>query len=209
MPGLRRGFRRQPPWRGILVALFIVAATIVGWSRNGEAPTPRSIGPIVGAVETPGVEMPPSDAVPTRTGPRLTPRTIPPRCAGLEPPPDDLDPRQELQVVHADLDGRGCGVPLGFDGRRLVVPDPSGEAEDFELHGITRDAVLLAGDWDCDARDGIAFHLPASGELLRFDRLPEAGGELRARTEPTGVRGGTASVRVTDRGCAEIVIDPP
>jgi tRNA A-37 threonylcarbamoyl transferase component Bud32 len=205
---LRRGDRRRPPWRGILVSLLIVAATLAGSSPTGEAPTPRSIEPDAGAGETPGIERPPSDAVPTTTQPRRTPRTVPPLCAGLQPPPDDLGPGQALQVVHADLDGRGCGVPLGFDGRHLVVTDPSGGAERFVLDGISRGAALLAGDWNCDGREGIAFYLPASGELLRFDRLPEVGGELRARTQPVGVRGGTASVRVEDRGCAEIVVDP-
>ena len=100
-------------------------------------------------------------------------------------------------------------MPVSYDRGQLRTVSPAGHVERFAVTGVAADAVLLAGDWDCDGHEGIALYVPSSGETLRFDRLPEPGEEVRAVTEPTGVLHGAASVRVDADGCAELVVGPP
>jgi hypothetical protein len=123
-------------------------------------------------------------------------------------PTGGSEANRTVQVVPVDLAGAGCAVPLRFDGRHLMLPDLRGQEQRYELSGVARDAILLAGDWNCDGREGIALYLPSSGELLRFEGLPDPGGELRARAQPTGVLDGAPAVVLTALGCAEVLVAP-
>jgi hypothetical protein len=123
------------------------------------------------------------------------------------PPESRTDANRQLARI--DLDARGCGQPVVFDGRFLEVFGPHGQAQRFQVAGAPREAALLVGDWDCDGHEGIALYLPSSGETLRFDRLPEPGGEVRTVTASTHVIDGTATVLVDAAGCAEVEVVPP
>jgi eukaryotic-like serine/threonine-protein kinase len=219
---------RRPTWRAVAASLAVLmVVAIAGAARHTTAPPshPRqpdsAIGPAtdVPAHLTPGANVP-TTSVPATPGSDAahieaanpqpsTTRVAPPLCPEHATSTSTLLADGDTQVVNIDLDARDCGVPLTFDGRVLHVPGTAGAVERFEVTGAPRDAVLLAGDWDCNGRDGIALYVPSTGETLRFARLPGAGGEVRAIAEPTGVTEGEASVQVDDRGCAEIVVVPP
>ena len=182
------------------------------------SPAPAGSDAPPSARPTPPVANPSPDARPTSPATASADR-LPGNDArsGLRVPPAPCDrvarpptgARASQQVAIVDLDARGCGVSVSYEGGQLRVTDPDGRVERFEVSGMDDDAVLLAGDWNCDGHEGIALYLPATGEALRFDRLPEQGGEVRALTEPTRVLHGLASVRMDAAGCAELVVAPP
>jgi hypothetical protein len=181
-------------------------------------PAPAGSDAPPGARPTPPVANPSPDARPTSPATASADR-LPGNDArsGLRVPPAPCDrvarpptgARASQQVAIVDLDARGCGVSVSYEGGQLRMTDPDGRVERFEVSGMDDDAVLLAGDWNCDGHEGIALYLPATGEALRFDRLPEQGGEVRALTEPTRVLHGLASVQMDAAGCAELVVAPP
>jgi hypothetical protein len=227
---------RQPAWvRPVVATIVLLAATVVAahGARSNVDPAahdqadaahappapPGSDGPS-GARPTPLVANPPPDAGPTPPAttstdrvpddaPRSVLRVPPAPCDRTARPPTSVRAGASQQVAIVDLDARGCGASVSYERGQLRVRDPDGRVDRFEVRGMDEDAVLLAGDWNCDGHEGIALYLPATGEALRVDRLPEPGGEMRAVTEPTRVRRGVASVRVDAAGCAELVVAPP
>jgi hypothetical protein len=162
--------------------------------------------PLSGGVAAPRRSEPEPTAPPPALAAGRSPRSPPPLCDGFRAPPTDRDARSNSVII--DAAGQGCGVPLHLAGDRLRLRERQGGTQHFQLVGIPPDAALLAGDWNCDGSDGIALYLPASGETLRYDRLPGEGGAVRSVAEPSGVVEGRPSVWVDEDGCAEVVVQP-
>jgi hypothetical protein len=116
------------------------------------------------------------------------------------------DSDEQATTLIADIDGVGCGVPISWVDGELVVASAEGPERRFDLDADPDD-VLLAGDWTCDGRDGIALYRPASGEVFRFDRVDERDGEVLATAERIGEPGGQARVVTDADGCDRIVVD--
>jgi hypothetical protein len=116
------------------------------------------------------------------------------------------------QRLWADLRGDGCEVPVTWDGTTVRFRlDPQAavpEAFEFRDHAVPLNGRLLLGDWDCDGADSPALYLPATGELVSFDRLGDRNGAVRRRAAHTGVRDGEASVRHGRDGCDAVEIRP-
>lgn len=222
----RRPARREPSrplaWIGTAAAAIVILTLAVATghdARSTPGPAARHVDADEGAA-APAVTDAPTDAAPTRlaatpagrdpaTGAPSVLRAPPEPCPGVALPPRDGRTGSGQQLIGVDLEARGCGMPVSYDRGQLRTASPTGHVERFAVTGVGADAVLLAGDWDCDGHEGIALYVPSSGETLRFDRLPEPGEEVRAVTEPTGVLHGAASVRVDADGCAELVVGPP
>jgi serine/threonine protein kinase len=205
---------RRRGWIVVAAAVGVLAVALATGARlvHGDGPDEDRSHAAEHGVDRPPSAPPggevaaaPPDSTPSPTsGPRVPPAL----CSDATTSVPDRRHDGVEQIVSIDLDARGCGRVATFDGRRLRVLDATGRWQRFEVAGVPPGAVLLAGDWDCDGREGIALYLPSSGQTLRFDGLPEPGGELRAVPEPTGVRGGAATVVVDARGCAEVVVVP-
>lgn len=179
--------RRRPPWgRPVLAAAAVVALLAAGglWlsGRGGDSPsaaTAASPGPV-----------------------EAQPRQAPPRCAGVE------DPVEQGQVLEADVDGRGCALPLVVteeivDGVPTVVvmvpPDASTLAGRYAIGEAGGQVVV--GDWDCDGTDTPGLVRPADGEVFLFDGYgelaPTRGPALPADAEP--------QVVTDEDGCDHVV----
>jgi hypothetical protein len=118
----------------------------------------------------------------------------------------------ESQRLTADLRGDGCEVPVTWDGTtghfRLDPQADVPEAFQFQDHAVPLAGRLLLGDWDCDGADSPALYLPATGELVSFDRLDDRNGAVRRRAAQTGVQEGEAEVRHRRDGCDVVEIRP-
>ncbi len=225
----RRPVRGEPSrplaWIGTAAAAIVILTLAVAAghdARSTPGPAARHVDADEGAAApaAPAVTDAPADAAPTplaatptgrdpATGAPSVFRAPPEPCPGVALPPLDGRTGSGQQLIGVDLEARGCGMPVSYDRGQLRTVSPAGHVERLAVTGVAADAVLLAGDWDCDGHEGIALYVPSSGETLRFDRLPEPGEEVRAVTEPTGVLHGAASVRVDADGCAELVVGPP
>lgn len=179
--------RRRPAWALPVVAtMALVPVVVVVWlllANGGDGPA--SAGST-------------TDPAPTATG---TPRTAPDRCDGVaEPAAADV-------VLDADVDGRGCALPLGVDTEEvdgepmqvLTVPESAGAvAGRYAL--AAADDVVVVGDWDCDGTETPGVHRPADGRTFLYDGY----GQL----DPTGgpdLEPGVEAVVVTDPdGCDRI-----
>lgn len=178
--------RRRPAWAvPAIVAVALVPVVLVVWlllARGGEDPS----------VATPDAPAPVASP---------TPRAAPAACDGA-PRPADAD-----AVLEADVDGRGCALPLGVSTQDvdsepmqvLTVPDAAGDAAGrYAL--AAADDVVVVGDWDCDGTDTPGVHRPADGRTFLYDGYgqldPTAGPELAP---------GVEAVVVTDPdGCDRI-----
>jgi hypothetical protein len=211
-PGVVTPHRRG--WIVVAAAVGVLAAAVATGTGlvHGHGPDEDRRQVAEHGVARPSAPPPVGDvgAAPpgSATRPASWPRVPPALCSDVTAPAPDGGPDETEQVLSVDVDARGCGRVARFDGHLLRVLDPTGRWQRFEVAGVPPGAVLLAGDWDCDGREGVALYLPSSGATLRFDGLPEPGGELRAVAEPTGVRDGVAAVVVDAAGCAEVVVVP-
>lgn len=133
-------------------------------------------------------------------------RQAPPRCDEAAPPPTDA------QVLDADVDGRGCSLPLvvseeAVDGEPAVVvavPEPAGELAGRYAVAAGGDQVVV-GDWDCDGTDTPGVYRPADGSVYLYDGY----GALDPTSGPVLATDGTARVVTTPDGCDEVVVDDP
>ena len=129
--------------------------------------------------------------------------TVPPLCedaAALTPDED-----QELHL--ADVEGRGCAVPVLWDGRILTVPATDGTLRRYELDARSGDRLLF-GDWSCDGRFSPALYRPSTGHAFLFEGFAAAGQEITVDGLQTGVVDGEPLVVVED-GCHRLEIQPP
>jgi eukaryotic-like serine/threonine-protein kinase len=106
-------------------------------------------------------------------------------------------------VLEADVDGRGCTVPVTWDGQQLTVPVPAGEHVRYDL-AAEPDDVLLLGDWSCDGRAAPALYRPRDGQLFVFDRFSD---DATARGSASGVIDG-APIVVHEGGCDRVEVRP-
>ncbi|MCC5947230.1 MAG: serine/threonine protein kinase [Nitriliruptoraceae bacterium] len=113
----------------------------------------------------------------------------------------------EALVFAADVDGRGCSVPLRWDGAELRVPREDGTTDRYAL-GAAPDDVLLVGDWTCDGRETPALYRPADGQVFTFDVLTTDGAEVAVSGTPSEVIDGTPQVRTGSDGCDTVVVEP-
>lgn len=132
----------------------------------------------------------PSAAIAASPAPaEATPRQAPPRCAGVE------DPRAQGQVLEADVDGRGCTLPLlvteeivdDAPTTVVMVPTDAGVLAGRYALGEAGGRVVV-GDWDCDGTDTPAVVRTSDGQVFLFDGygdlVPTPGPALPAGTDP-------------------------
>jgi eukaryotic-like serine/threonine-protein kinase len=122
-----------------------------------------------------------------------------PTCTDVDRP----TPAPGSVVLEADVDGRGCTVPVSWDGQQLTVPVPAGEHVRYDLAAEPED-VLLLGDWSCDGRAAPALYRPRDGQLFVFDRFSD---DATARGTASGVIDGDPIV-VDEGGCDRVEVRP-
>lgn len=182
--------RSRPAWAiPAVVAVALVPLVLLAWllrPDGGAAPDPAA------SASTP------ADA--------LVPRRPAPRCEQAEAPGDGG------QVLEADVDGRGCALPLvvaeevvdGEPAVVLAVPEAAGAPSGRYAVGAPGDRVVV-GDWDCDGSDTPAVHRPEDGRVFLYDGYgplePTAGPRLDPGVEP--------SVRTDADGCDVVVPAEP
>jgi hypothetical protein len=125
-------------------------------------------------------------------------RSTPPPACPDRPAPDIVG-----EVHLADVEGRGCRVPVVWDGHELHVPVEDGTVARYDLEAAPGD-VLLLGDWSCDGHDSPALYRPEDGQLFVFEAFAE---DTRARGEPTGLPDGRPAVVTDADGCPRIRIE--
>jgi tRNA A-37 threonylcarbamoyl transferase component Bud32 len=198
-----------------LLALLVPLGVAV-WLTRGQEPVELTLEDGGGTVTGPPSPSPGSEPVPgPGTGPDPQPGAAPRPGAGggSAPPPappacDDEPPRPppDATILDADVEGRGCTVPVAWDGARLDVPLRTGEVARYDL-GADPDDVLLLGDWNCDGRAAPALYRPADGQLFVFEGFLD---ETAARGVRTGIPGGTPVVVVEEEdGCERVEVEPP
>ena len=129
-------------------------------------------------------------------------RTPPPRCEGVDPPPG----ASASDLVDADVDARGCSVPVAWDGDVLRVPRAEDAPRVYDLDAEVGDQLLF-GDWTCDGGDTPALYRAATGELFLFDGFAERDEEVTGRVEETGVADGHPRVLTDDAGCDRVEVE--
>jgi hypothetical protein len=131
-------------------------------------------------------------------------------CATTYP---SLVPRFDERLLHADLRGDGCQVPVVWDGVAVRFRlDPSAEKPEIlafhDDEGFPMRGDLLLGDWDCDGTDAPTLYLPKTGEIVTFHRMDDSGEPVRRMTRSTGVRMGHAQMATDHDGCDVVEIRP-
>lgn len=133
-------------------------------------------------------------------------RTPAPRCEDVLPPPD-LEEAEDTEVHDADVAGRGCSVPVMWDGELLLVPRPDELPAHYDLDAEEED-VLLFGDWTCDGHDTPALYRPPTGELFVFDGFADEDEEVTGRVEDSRVTDGAPRALTDEAGCDRIEVGP-
>jgi hypothetical protein len=191
-PAQRTGPLTELRRRHLVVLATLVLAIpvgLTGWLSSGrQVPDPPEEAP--GAASTRGEVGSAAEIDATRSTP-------PPTCPH-RPAPDIVG-----EVHLADVEGRGCRVPVVWDGHELHVPVEDGTVARYDLGAAPGD-VLLLGDWSCDGHDSPALYRPDDGQLFVFEAFAE---DTRARGEPTGVTDGRPVVVTNADGCPRIRID--
>jgi serine/threonine protein kinase len=121
-----------------------------------------------------------------------------PSCAGTPAHTTDGE------VHDADIEGRGCTVPVAWDGQQLHVPLEDGTVARYDLAASPED-VLVLGDWSCDGRDTPALYRPDDGRVFVFDEFSD---DATARGTPAGVTDGKPVVVLDAHGCPQLRIEP-
>jgi serine/threonine protein kinase len=181
---------RRPAWAvPAVVAVALVPVLVVGWLLLGGD----------GGDADDDAAAPPSASVTTADAAEAAaPRVAAPRCDDASPPPGDGP------VHDADVDGRGCSLPVRVDeqdddGRPTVVitlPDAAGEAAGRYALAEPGEVVLV-GDFDCDGIETPAVHRPDDGRVLLYDGY----GALEPTAGPDLDPGATAVVLRDVEGC--------
>jgi eukaryotic-like serine/threonine-protein kinase len=141
------------------------------------------------------------------SSPEAAPRPAPSDVDTSLPPCDHAshpDAPDAARILHADVEGGGCTVPVAWDGRQLTVPLRSGETARYDLDARSSD-ILLLGDWNCDGRATPALYRPDDGQLFVFDEFSE---DATARGISSGVQGGRPVVARGDDRCDRIDVEP-
>lgn len=185
-------------------------------ATTSAASSPDASAPATSSSATPGAAPPPvlqnPAAAATTAGPHGTPAptTTPsrnpadwvPRVAA--PPCDDQAPRDDHLL--ADVDGRGCSVPVvigpGETSTTLRLPPSAGDLQG-PYHVDGPPLAVLLGDWDGDGSDTPAVIMDDSGTVFAFSAW--GAGDAVEIDEPIGT---AAPVVVTDaRGRDHVVAD--
>jgi hypothetical protein len=149
------------------------------------------------------VAAPPEEASSREVAPGPAPSDVEtslPPCDHASHP----DAPDDALILHADVEGRGCTVPVAWDGRQLAVPLSSGATARYELDAGSDD-ILLFGDWNCDGRATPALYRPGDGQLFVFD---EFGQDTTVRGISSGVQDGRPVVVRGDDRCDGIDVEP-
>ncbi len=109
----------------------------------------------------------------------------------------------DADAILADVEGRGCSVPVTWNGAQLTVPMEDGDERRFDL-GADDGDELLFGDWTCDGHETPALYRPSTGELFTFEALVEPGEETTVDGEDTGVPDGDVTVITDAAGCDRV-----
>jgi serine/threonine protein kinase len=177
------GERARPTWAvPVIVALLLVPLVVVG--------VLWWTGRGADIVDPPG---------------QPTAREAAPRCDGVQPPDGEGD------VLDADVDGRGCSLPLrvtreSIDGQPSTVLTLPPDAGDLAGRYVvaTADDQVVVGDWDCNGIDTPGVYRPATGETFLYDGY----GTLAPTSGPTLEPNAGAAVVTTAAGCDELVTIP-
>lgn len=122
---------------------------------------------------------------------------------------DSSEPAIEGTILWADVDGRGCSLPLAVsvqrvDGQQaavLAVPDAAGDVAGRYAVARAEDQILV-GDWDCDGVDTPGVYRPTDGAIYQYRGFgmlePDDAGTLDAD--------GSAIVVTTPEGCDRVVL---
>lgn len=175
------------------VLALVVPLGVVWWLAGNEGARGDEASPI-GSTEG-------SEEATAEEG--MSGRTAPPRCDDVPAP----DPADDAEVLDADVDARGCSVPVAWDGAQLLVPRPDGPHRRYDLDAQADDH-LLVGDWTCDGHDTPALYRPMTGQLFLFDGFAERDEEVTGRVEETGVRGGEPRVLTDGGDCDHVEVVP-
>jgi eukaryotic-like serine/threonine-protein kinase len=216
-PGPPRPVAPDPSVRGIdrrllataaLLTLLVPIGVVTWLVRGGGDPVeltveaPRTASTVTDRAVDPatrGSDGAAADAADVGDEPASETHAPSPPCDGA-PPSTGV----EAEVILADVEGRGCTVPVAWDGSRLAVPLRSGEVTHYDL-AAAPDDVLLLGDWNCDGRAAPAVYRPADGQVFVFDRFLA---EATARGVSSGIPGGTPVVVAEPEGCERVEVTP-
>jgi eukaryotic-like serine/threonine-protein kinase len=180
--------------------VLLVPLGIVWWLARSDEP---DLTPDARSASGEEVAAPPNGASSQEAAPRPAPSaadtSLPPCDHASHPAAPDA-----ARILHADIEGRGCTVPVAWDGRELTVPLRSGEAARYDLDARSDD-ILLLGDWNCDGRASPAIYRPGDGQLFVFD---EFGEDTIARGISSGVQDGRPVVVRGDDRCDRIDVEP-
>ncbi len=123
---------------------------------------------------------------------------------------DASEPATDGTILWADVDGRGCSLPLVVSAQQvdgqpaavLAVPDAAGEVAGHYAVARAEDQVVV-GDWDCDGVDTPGVYRPTDGAVYHFRGFgllePDDAGTLEAD--------GSAIVVTTPQGCDRVALD--
>lgn len=146
---------------------------------------------------------PPEPPAESRAEAASVERTPTAPCEDVEAPAEAQD--DDAEVLPADVAGRGCTVPVVWDGRTLTVPRADGVPRRYELDAEVGDRLLF-GDWTCDDHETPALYRPDSGQVFLFEGFADDE-EVTVVGEPTGVVDGRARVLVDEAGCHRIDVE--
>lgn len=194
---------RAVPAAGSSRGLSPTAPSRAAWARAAVAGV-AVVALVVGAglwVGGRGGDAPPAASAASTEQPEVQPRQPEPRCSGV------VDPDEEGRVLDADVDGRGCTLPILVteelvDGELTVVvmvPADAGARAGRYALGQAGDLVVV-GDWDCDGTDTPAVVRPIDGEVFVFDGY----GELVPTRGPALPPGVEPEVVTDEDGCDHV-----
>jgi eukaryotic-like serine/threonine-protein kinase len=201
----QRGLDRRLLVAGAVLALLVPLA-VAGWlwrsGDPGEVTLDLAQGPE-------GREDGPADLADddrdTADGDAAEPGGPEGAVAAPPPPcPDAAEPDvpDGATLLAADVEGRGCSVPVVWDGQQLTVHLVEGEPVRYDL-GATDEDVLLLGDWSCDGQASPALYRPSDGRLFVFDGFDD---DITATGTDTGVADGHPEVVTDADGCDRVEV---
>lgn len=211
MPPIEVDESRRPARMWVLLAVVVALPLVAaGWALATRLLSDEPASPVAAATSSPspsgGSAAAPasSTSAPTSVGDpggdpaTWQPRTAPPPCDGTGEPADD-------QVL-ADVDGRGCGLPvtvrLANGQGEIVLPPEAGDlAGLYTFRGEPR--AMLVGDWDGDGVDTPAMVVGTRGWVFAW---PDWSTESATQTDDT-IGGDDPLVVTDDRGADRVVPD--
>ena len=163
---------RLPRW-ALVVALALVGVAAVAFTRRWAAAEVPADSQPAASSRSSGPSPPPATTTTWEV------RRAPSVCEGVARPSADTG----AAVVVADVDGRGCGLPLVLDdGDQRVVTLPAEAGRLAGRYAVARDGErVLFGDWNGDGSETPAV-VTEEGLVFVYERF----GRVTAR--PAGVR---------------------